>query len=51
MSLREVTLGILGLFLLISPFGCLENLICETLESVPVPGLVLFLVVENANAT
>jgi hypothetical protein len=50
MSLGDVALGILGLFLLISPFGCLENLICETLESVAVPGLVLSLGVENANA-
>jgi hypothetical protein len=31
MSLGEVTLGILRLFLLIGPFGHLENLICKTL--------------------
>jgi hypothetical protein len=50
MSLREVALGILGLFLLIGPFGHLENLICETLESIAVPGLVLSLGVKNADA-
>jgi hypothetical protein len=31
-SLGEVTLGILGLLLLISRLGRLENLICKTLE-------------------
>jgi hypothetical protein len=50
MSLGKVALGILRLFLLISPSGHLENLICETLESVTVLGLVLSLGVENANA-
>jgi glucose uptake protein GlcU len=50
MSLGKVALGILGLFLLISPSGHLENLICETFESVIVLGLVLSLGVENANA-
>jgi hypothetical protein len=40
MSLEEVAFGILELFLLIVPFGYLENLISETLESVIVPGLV-----------
>jgi hypothetical protein len=35
---------------LIGPFGHLENLIYETLESVAVPGLMLSLGVENANA-
>jgi hypothetical protein len=42
-SVSEVALGILRLFLLIGPFGRLENLICETLESVAIPGLVLSL--------
>jgi hypothetical protein len=50
MSLGEVTLGTLWLFLLINPFGHLENLICKMLESVAVPGLVLSLGVENAHA-
>jgi hypothetical protein len=50
MSFREVALGFLGLFLLISPLGCLEHLICKTLESVAVPDLVLSLGVENADA-
>jgi predicted benzoate:H+ symporter BenE len=49
MSLREVALGILELFLLIGPFGHLVNLICETLESAAVPGLMLSLIVEDAN--
>jgi predicted benzoate:H+ symporter BenE len=49
-GLGEVALGIHGLFLLIGRFGRLENLICKTLESVIVPGLVLPLGVENANA-
>jgi hypothetical protein len=49
-SLREVTLGILRLFLLIGWLGHLENLICKTLESVVVSGLILFLGVKNANA-
>jgi hypothetical protein len=46
----EVTLGILGLLLMIGRFGHLENLIYKTLESVAVSGLVLSLGVENANA-
>jgi hypothetical protein len=50
MSLGEVALGILVLFLLISAFGCLENLICKTLELVAFSGLVLSLEVKNANA-
>jgi hypothetical protein len=49
MSLGEVALEILGLFLLISPLGRLENLICETLESVAVPGLLLSLGMKNAD--
>jgi hypothetical protein len=49
-SFREVTLGFFRLFLLIVPFGRLEHLIYETLESVVVPGLVLSLGVENTNA-
>jgi hypothetical protein len=48
-SLGEVSLGILGLLLLIGRLGHLENLICKTLESVIVSGLVLSLGVENAN--
>jgi hypothetical protein len=48
--LGEVTLGILRLLLLISRLGRHENLIYKTLESVVVSGLVLSLVVENANA-
>jgi hypothetical protein len=40
-SFREVALWIIGLLLLISLFGHLEHLICKTLESVVVPGLVL----------
>jgi hypothetical protein len=43
MSLKEVSLRILRLFLLIGPFGRLEKLICETLDSVVVLGLVLSL--------
>jgi hypothetical protein len=50
MSFGEVVLGLFGLFLLIDPFGRLEHLICETLESVTVPGLMLSLGVENADA-
>jgi hypothetical protein len=49
-SFREVTLRFFRLFLLIGPFGRLEHLIYETLESVVVPGLVLFLGVENTDA-
>jgi hypothetical protein len=49
MHLTEVTLGILGLLLMIGRFGHLENLIYKTLESVTVSGLVLSLGVENAN--
>jgi hypothetical protein len=50
MSFGEVTPGLLGLFLLKGPFGRLELLICESLESVIVPGLVLSLGVKNADA-
>jgi hypothetical protein len=49
-SFREVTLRFFRLFLLIGPFGRLEHLIYETLESVVVSGLVLFLGVENTDA-
>jgi hypothetical protein len=49
-SLGEVTLGILGLLLLIGRLHRLRNLIYKTLESVAVSGLVLSLGVENANA-
>jgi hypothetical protein len=48
-SLREISLWIFRLLLLIGLFGHLENLICETLESVVVPGLVLSLGVENVD--
>jgi hypothetical protein len=47
--LGEVTLGILRLLLMIGRLGLLENLICKTLESLTVLGLVLSLGVENAN--
>jgi hypothetical protein len=50
MSFTEVALWFFELLLLISLFGLLEHLICETLESVAVPGLVLSLGMENANA-
>jgi hypothetical protein len=49
-SFGEVTLRFFGLFLLIGPFGHLKYFICETLESVVVSVLVLFLGVENADA-
>jgi hypothetical protein len=42
-------LKVLGLFLLIAPFGHLEYFIYETLESAVVLGLVLSLGVEDAN--
>jgi hypothetical protein len=47
MSFREVALWFIRPFPLIGLFGRLENLICETLESVIVPGLVLCLGMEN----
>jgi hypothetical protein len=50
MSSEEVTLWFIGLFLLIGLFGCLDHLICETLELVTVLGLVLSQVVENTYA-
>jgi hypothetical protein len=50
MRLGEVAHGILGLLLIIGRFGCLDHVICETLESVAVLGLVLSLAVKNANA-
>jgi hypothetical protein len=50
MSFGEVTLEFFGPFLQIGPFGHLEHLIYETLESVVVPGLVVSLWVENADA-
>jgi hypothetical protein len=43
MSLEEVTLEMLRLFLLIGRVSRLENLIHKTFESVIVPGLVLSL--------
>jgi hypothetical protein len=48
-SFGEDALGFFGIFLLVNPFGRLEHLIYETLESVVVSGLVLFLGVENAD--
>jgi hypothetical protein len=48
-GLREVTLGVNGLLLLIGQLRCLENLICKTLESVIISSLVLSLGMENAN--
>jgi hypothetical protein len=50
MSFREAAIGFFGLFLLISPFGHLEHLICKTLESVVVLGLMLSLGVKNIDA-
>jgi hypothetical protein len=50
MSFGEVTLWFFGLFLLICLFGRLEYLIYKTMDSVTVPGLVLSLVVEIADA-
>jgi hypothetical protein len=47
--LGEVMLGILGLLLTIGRFSRLENLICKTLESVTISGLVLSLWVKNTN--
>jgi hypothetical protein len=50
MSFREVTLWFLGHFLLIGLFGRLEHLICKTLDSVEVLGLVISLGVEDTDA-
>jgi hypothetical protein len=50
MSFGEVALWFFGLLLLIGLFGRLEHLICETLKSVVVPGLVLSLGMEDTNA-
>jgi hypothetical protein len=50
MSFEEVALELLGLLLLIDQLGRIENLICKTLESIIVSGLVLSLGVKNANA-
>jgi hypothetical protein len=49
MTLGEVTLGILSLFLLIGAFGHLENHAYKTMELVTVPDLVLSLAVANTN--
>jgi hypothetical protein len=46
-SFKEVALRFFRLFLLTTPFSCLENFICEPLESVTVLGLVLSLGVED----
>jgi hypothetical protein len=48
-SFGEVVLRFFGLFLLMGPFGHLEYFIYETLKSVTVLGLVLFLGVKNAD--
>jgi hypothetical protein len=48
-SFGEVVLRFFKLFLLISSFGHLEYLICETLESITVLSLVLSVGVENAD--
>jgi hypothetical protein len=48
-SFVDVALVFFGLFLLIRPFRHLEYFICETLESVAVLGLSLFVGVENAD--
>jgi hypothetical protein len=50
MSFGRVTLGFFRLFLSIGPFGRLEHLVYEILELVIVPGLMLSLGVENADA-
>jgi predicted benzoate:H+ symporter BenE len=49
MSFVEVALALFRLFLLIGPFGRLEHLICESLESVTMSGIVLSLGMENAD--
>jgi hypothetical protein len=49
LSFREVVLWFFRLLLLIGLFCRLERLICETLESVVVPNLVLSLGAENAD--
>jgi hypothetical protein len=49
MSFRVIAIWFFGLLLLIVLFGHLEYLICETLKSVVVLGLVLSLRVENAD--
>jgi hypothetical protein len=50
MSFREISLWFFGLFLLVDLFGRLKYLICETLESVVVLGLMLSMGVEYTNA-
>jgi hypothetical protein len=50
MRFGKVALWFIRLLLLIDFFGRREHLICETLESVAVQGLVLSLRIENANA-
>jgi hypothetical protein len=42
-SFGEVIVGFFRLFLMIGPFDRLEHFICETLESVTVLSLVVFL--------
>jgi hypothetical protein len=48
-SFGEVALGFFRHFLLIGHFGRLEYFICETLELVVVPGLVLYLGMEKVD--
>jgi hypothetical protein len=50
MSFGEVALCFFRLLLLIDLFGCLEHLICEILESVTIPSLVLSLGVKYIDA-
>jgi hypothetical protein len=49
MSFGKVAHWFFGLLLLIDLFSHLKHLICKTLESITVPGLVLSLVIENAD--
>jgi hypothetical protein len=49
MSFKGLTLWFFRLLLLIGLFDHFEHLICETLELVTVPDLVLFLGMENAS--
>jgi hypothetical protein len=50
LSLREVTIRILGILLLIGCLGRLENLIYKTLKSVAVSSLELSLGMKTTNA-
>jgi hypothetical protein len=48
-SFEEVTFWVFWLLLVISLFGCLEDLICKMLQSIIVLNLVLPLRVEDAD--